>query len=563
MAESVVPLPPFPLVSAPEGLLGMYDEAASSAAMDREHMIAGDEIVALEGKLFRQRYRLTGGEREYTQAEFQRHHGDAIAVFGGAEMSRVQFTPQVNAAFGGRKQVDTHYHGACAGHGCDNHAYLVCHGGKEYWLLVSSGGIPLHGQVTVLEWGAPTLASSCRGDIASSAPCVPCTPLRVGREGGLRPGRRADRASRSVRRDLSGATCQARPVRIPASDRGAPMSLSPRTRIQDVAAIAGVSMKTVSRVVNNEPHVREDTRLRVQAAIEQLQYRPHPSARSLAGQRTYLIALLYDNPSPNYVMEVLAGVLDACEAHHYNLVLHPMDMGAPDFMARAGEWLQHAHLDGLILTPPLTDHAGLLARLRADGTPYASISPMVLEKRIGVTLDEHGAAREIMRHLTSLGHRRIAHIKGHPDHGASTWRLSGYEEGLREAGLPLDPGLVVDGEFSFDSGARAAKRLLDMPQPPTAIFAANDDAAAGVISVAYQRGLSVPRHLSVCGFDDTPMSRQISPSLTTVRQPSRDMGRVAATELLRSVRDPGAGAMLRMPYTLQLRDSTGRVDESR
>lgn len=331
-----------------------------------------------------------------------------------------------------------------------------------------------------------------------------------------------------------------------------------RIRIEDVAEAAGVSMKTVSRVLNQEPNVREETRNRVQAAVEKLQYKPNPSARSLAGQRAYVVALIYDNPSSNYLMEVQGGVLDACRASHYNLVLGPVAYDHPDCIAHVVDLIQHSRSDGLVLTPPLTDNVKLLAHLDALGVPFASISPRTPRGRVGVTLDEHGAVFEMVCHLISLGHRRIGHIKGHPDHGASEWRHAGYREALKRAGIAYDPALVVDGEFSYDSGVRGADKLLDLADPPTAIFAANDDTAAGVIRAAGKRKLVVPDDLSVCGFDDTPISRQIFPQVTTVRQPTREMGRIATLELLKAIRDPNAGEMMHMSYALQLRESTAR-----
>lgn len=329
-----------------------------------------------------------------------------------------------------------------------------------------------------------------------------------------------------------------------------------RIRIEDVAAAAGVSMKTVSRVLNQEPNVREETRERVQAAVDRLQYRPNPSARSLAGQRAYVVAMIYDNPSSNYLMEVQGGVLDACRASHYNLVLGPVMYGHPDCIAHITDLIQHSRSDGVVLTPPLTDDPRLLVHLEALGVPFASISPREPHGRIGVTLDEPGAAREIVRHLVGLGHRRIGHIMGHPDHGASEWRHAGYRAALEQAGIEYDPDLVVPGEFSYDSGVRGAERLLDLPDPPTAIFAANDDTAAGVIRAAGMRHIRVPEELSICGFDDTPISRQIFPQVSTVRQPTREMGRLATLELLKAIREPGAGGMLTMDYALQLREST-------
>jgi LacI family transcriptional regulator len=332
-----------------------------------------------------------------------------------------------------------------------------------------------------------------------------------------------------------------------------------RTRIEDVARQAGVSMKTVSRVLNNEPGVREATRAKVMETVAALNYRPDPSARSLAGNRSYLVALLYDNPSPNYLMEILTGVVEACESHHYGMVMQPVGYHSPDFLDAVDALVVGSRLDGLILTPPLTDSVALLDRLDQRGIPFSCISPKEREGRIGVTLDEHEAVCELMEHLVALGHRRIAHVRGHPDHGASEWRLAGYRTALRRAGLRYDPALVVDGEFSFDSGLIAGRQLLALAERPTAIFAANDDMAAGVMRAASELGLRVPRDVSVCGFDNTPISQQIFPALTTVQQPTRDMGQVATVQLLNAIRDRSAGRMVRMPYALQLRQSTGPV----
>lgn len=330
-----------------------------------------------------------------------------------------------------------------------------------------------------------------------------------------------------------------------------------RVRIEDVAEAAGVSMKTVSRVLNNEPNVSERTRRQVEGAVEKLNYRPLPSARVLAGGRSYLVAMLFDNPSSNYLMEVELGVLDACQAQHYNLMLAPLVYDAENIVAKVESLIVQSQLDGVVLTPPITDDVALLKRLDELDVPYASVSAKEANRRIGVIVDEHGAVCAMMAHLTSLGHRRIAHIKGHSAHGASGWRLTGYREGLKRAGLRYDPALVVDGEFSYESGYAATNVLLELKQRPTAIFAANDDMAAGAICAICERGLSVPKDISVCGFDDTPIARQIYPALTTVRQPTRDMGRLAGTELLKEIRHRKTGAIVDVPYTLQRRRSTG------
>ena len=329
-----------------------------------------------------------------------------------------------------------------------------------------------------------------------------------------------------------------------------------RARIEDVAAAAGVSMKTVSRVFNREPNVREETRARVEEAARQLKYRPNTSARSLAGRRSYLVSLLYDNPSASYIMEVIEGVLAACEQSHYGLTLRPVDFSVRGHVESVEALISQYRPDGLILTPPLTDDAALLKRLRELDVRYATISAKRDHSGIGTTLDERAAVADMMAHAVALGHRRIGHITGHRSHGGRAWRLAGYLDGLRLAGIEPDPDLVVEGEFSFESGIAGARQLLDMADPPTAIFAANDDTACGVLYEASARGLPVPERLSVFGFDDTPISRQVWPSLTTVRQPSREMGRIAAQQLITAIEGHGSAHMVRVPYQLQIRHST-------
>lgn len=330
-----------------------------------------------------------------------------------------------------------------------------------------------------------------------------------------------------------------------------------RTRIEDVAAAAGVSMKTVSRVLNREPNVRPETRQKVLETVEQLRYKPNLSARSLAGQRSYVVALVYNNPSRNYLMEIQSGMLEACHAHHYNLVLAPVGAGEQGTASDIAGLFANFGPDGVVLIPPLTDDPVVLAYLEEHAVPFACISPRDRRERIGVAMDEQAAVRALMAQLVALGHRRIGHIMGPPMHGACEWRHAGYRDALAQAGIGYDPALVVEGEFVFESGMRGANRLLDLADPPTAIFAANDDMAAGVIRVAAERGLAVPRDLSICGFDDTPIARHIYPALTTVRQPTAEMGRVATEELLERIRDPAAGHMVQMQHTLLSRESTG------
>ena len=327
-------------------------------------------------------------------------------------------------------------------------------------------------------------------------------------------------------------------------------------RIEDVAAHAGVSTKTVSRVINGHPSVRAKLRSRIEASIRELSYVPNPSARSLAGNRSYLIALLYDNPSSSsgYIMEVIVGVLQACKETPYNAVLHPFE-ASDDLVARIDRFVAQHRPDALLLAPPHANNLKLLRRLDELGVRYATISSKSRQSRIDIGFDERRAAAEIVEHLISLGHRRIGHVAGLKGHGAHTWRLNGYRDALRRAGIEYDESLVVAGDFAFASGVAGAKLLLDRRRPPTAIFAANDDMACGVMREAYQRGLAVPDDLSVCGFDDTAAALLVSPSLTTVHQPCREMGRLAVESVLRSIHQPGLQQQAQVPYEMRLRAS--------
>jgi LacI family transcriptional regulator len=338
-----------------------------------------------------------------------------------------------------------------------------------------------------------------------------------------------------------------------------------RVRLEDVARAAGVSPKTVSRVLNEEAYVKDDTRKRVLAAMESMNYRPSPSARGLAGSRSFLIAMLYDNndnPASTYLAEIQDGVLDACDANRYSMMVCPLRMRGPDFIRRVDALISDHHVDGVVLTPPLTDHPPLLRRLREREVPHASVSPVNHAATIGVCMDEEHAAQALVAHLIKLGHRRIAHVLGIANHGATRWRLAGYKAALAAEGMLYDPDYVVQGDFMFGSGVAAARKLLALPQPPTAIFAANDDMAAGVMWAANERGLKVPRDVSVCGFDDTPLASQLWPPLTTVRQPAREMGKLATLQLMERLRGKGEGLLVQVPYSLQLRESAGEPPQT-
>lgn len=307
--------------------------------------------------------------------------------------------------------------------------------------------------------------------------------------------------------------------------------------ITDVARLAGVSMKTVSRVLNNEPNVTAKTRERVQAAAAELRYRPNLSARGLASSRKYLLALLYDNPSAEYVGAIQAGATEACRKRGFHLVVEPIRVPHGEINSELEVLLQRLPVDGVILTPPLSDIKALMDVLDDVKIPYVPIAPSETTKANvpSIGMDDTAAAKEMTQYLMSIGHRDIGFIIGPPDHSASALRKNGFLHAMSDAGLDVPKNRMLQGDFSFESGKACAQKLLSGPNIPTAIFASNDDMAAAVLSVAGKKGIPVPQKLSVAGFDDTALARVIWPPLTTIRQPIHDMGSRAARMLINGV----------------------------
>ncbi len=307
-----------------------------------------------------------------------------------------------------------------------------------------------------------------------------------------------------------------------------------RTTINDVSALAGVSIKTVSRVINRERYVGASTRAKVEAAIAELHFSPSQAARSLAGKRSFQIALLYDNPSPYYVYEMQAGVRARCAIENVRMIAQPYDRSAPGLADEIAALVDELRLDGLILTPPITDQLALLDHLTERGVRFVRISPGQLSHSApSVAIDNEVAAFEMTQYLLSLGHVRIGFIEGDQGYPTSIQRRAGFERAMGEAGINVDPNLIQPGEYSFGSGAVAAETLLALAVPPTAIFASSDDMAAGALAAAHRLGVNVPAHVSIVGFDDTALAEVVWPALTTIRQPTRDMAYAAADLLFR------------------------------
>lgn len=328
-----------------------------------------------------------------------------------------------------------------------------------------------------------------------------------------------------------------------------------RANIKDVSQAAGVSIKTVSRVINNERYVRPATRDKVQKAMEALGFQPSQAARALAGGRSFQIALVCSNPGPYYLHGLIGGLRGRCAEQGVRLIVHAYEAEAEELGEDVLTFFRQMGFDGAILTPPIADHLPVLDELERAGIPYVRISPGVaLERGSWVGIDNDAAARAMTRRLIDLGHRRIGFVIGHKGFRVSEQRLGGYMDALRECGIPLDGSLLQQGWFDFQSGQAAAEALLGMRHSPTAIFASSDDMAAGVLSVAHQKGMQVPADLSVAGFDDTDLASLVWPGLTTMRQPIREMAEKAA-ELLFS----GEEAQIVLPAELIERGSTGAV----
>jgi LacI family transcriptional regulator len=323
--------------------------------------------------------------------------------------------------------------------------------------------------------------------------------------------------------------------------------------ITDIAKRAGVSIKTVSRVLNNEPYVRQHLRERVEEAALAMNYRPNQSARRLAGRRSFLVAHLYDNPNPAYIAGIQAGAARRCRDGGYHLVVEPIDAHLDDVQEAAERLVATLAPDGVVLTPPLTDNLRLLEAFIGHSTPLVRIAPAQQGHGIRIYTDEREAARALTQHLIDLGHRRIGIVRSHPEHIAAVERFEGYCDALAGAGLRVDEQLIAQGFFDSQSGIGAGRDLLRRLERPTAIFATNDAMAMGVMFAARELGIDVPSELSVAGFDDTPMSQVIWPALTTVRQPLEDMGWAAVDALLRGEATPFE---YKLPFELKIRGST-------
>ncbi|MBQ4849749.1 LacI family DNA-binding transcriptional regulator [Pseudoalteromonas sp. MMG012] len=333
-----------------------------------------------------------------------------------------------------------------------------------------------------------------------------------------------------------------------------------KVTINSVATYAGVSKKTVSRVLNNEPNVSPATREKVLKVFKELDYTPNPIARGLARNRSFIIGCLYDNPSKSYITRVQSGALEACHKHYYNLLIHPCELRGDALIANIENLLTTSRLDGLVLTPPFSDSIELIEFLKRKNVNYARVASAIEDdESISVRSNDEQGAFEITEHLIELGHANIAFIKGHPDHSATEQRFSGYQRALSTHNIAFNNALVAEGNFSYHSGADSAKAILDITPRPSAVFASNDYMAAAVLKLATQRHLKVPEDISIAGFDNAPIARHIWPGLTTIAQPVEEMTRQAVELLINQIGGADVGVLqTTLEAKLITRESTAK-----
>jgi LacI family transcriptional regulator len=303
--------------------------------------------------------------------------------------------------------------------------------------------------------------------------------------------------------------------------------------ITDIARMAGVSKKTVSRVINHSGLVKAETRDRIQEIVEQHGYQPDPQARALALRRSTLVALISNQPNPQYIVDIQRGILDGIDATAYQLVIRPCDRSSPTLYDDICGIVTHHKLFGVILTPSISEDDELIGRLRQIGCPYVRIAAVSLDtpENMIETHDFVGGA-EAARHIAALGHDRIAHIQGPETFLSAGERLRGFRVGLAEFGMKVEDRYLMTGGYTFESGITCGERLLSLDDPPTAVFTGNDEMAIGVYQAMRRAGLRIPEDLSIVGYDDSPMATRVWPPLTTVRLPTQYVGRIAVQLLV-------------------------------
>lgn len=311
--------------------------------------------------------------------------------------------------------------------------------------------------------------------------------------------------------------------------------------INDVAELAGVSKRTVSRVINRSSLVNDETRAKVQAIIEQLKFTPNRQARGLAASRSFLIGLIYDVPTL-FINNVQKGILSVCGDAGYELVVHACHIESDSLVDDVARFVDNAKLDGVVILPPVSEVEGVAEMLNEAHCPFVRFSSELgSEPWKEVVTNYLPAITDMANHLVELGHRDIGFISGPKNNISSQKRHETFAHALAQHDLTLPSEMVEEGAFNYESGVKAAERLLSRENRPTAIFAANDEMAFGVMHVAHEMGLKIPADLSLVGFDGTSFSSFVIPALSTIRRPTDEMAKLGTKKLLAMI-DEGTGA---------------------
>jgi LacI family transcriptional regulator len=327
-----------------------------------------------------------------------------------------------------------------------------------------------------------------------------------------------------------------------------------------------VSVSTVSRVFNGYGDVSEATRQRVLAIARRLDYAPSAAARTLVKRRSQLIGVIlftgFDHPDIGhpFFQEVLVGLKNGIGTHGYDLLLFATERAQGDYVRRAR---QH-HVDGIVLMGVDIRDPGI-EPLFESGVPLLAIDIDIAGARASyVTSDNVGGARLAVRHLHGRGHTRIATIAGPQDSKPGSDRLLGFRAELRSLGLESRPEYELQGDFYSESGEAAMRRLLELPEPPTAVFAASDMMAVGAIKAVHDAGLSVPGDVALVGFDDIQAASIVHPTLSTIRQDKVALGLAASRALVEQIENPDVTPpVLTLPVQLVVRASSGGAEEVR
>lgn len=343
--------------------------------------------------------------------------------------------------------------------------------------------------------------------------------------------------------------------------------------IKHVAADAGVSLQTVSRVVNKDTGVRPEMMTRVQASIDKLGYVPSIAAQRMGGSRSYLILALNDRErtiadwrarqGTDWFDQMMLGGMLTCAEHGYRLIVELVDTHSDHIERELLAAIAALQPDGVILTPPHSGNPLIINLLAAHGISFARIGSLTEGPGIRLIMDDARAARIATEHLLELGHTRIGFISGPAEYELSGWRVDGWRSAMEAAGVS-NANLLAVGDFSYPSGRAAAEQLLALPNPPTAIIASNDQMTLATLELARTRNLAVPGDLSLISFDDTPIIRLAHPPLTAIVQPIAEVTTQAVNRIIADLgAHPTSPTPITVPALLSLRSSTARPREFR